>query len=196
MSLPGWRGPMGELEFPRHTLITGGVRSGKSKFAEKLAGAMGGKIIYLATAQALDAEMRERIDKHRRQRPVEWTTIEEPLEVVSVIAGHNSGTTILLDCLTLFLSNLFFRYADLPTERQEQTVFAQIEGLAEMVEGSSANIIIVSNEIGAGVVPENAVARRFRDLAGNANQRIAAACNEVFLMVSGIPVQIKGAGDV
>lgn len=181
-----------EPEIPRHIFITGGVRSGKSKFAEKLAGELDGKVIYLATAQALDTEMEERIKRHKQRRPIEWTTIEEPLKVVPVIDEFQSGTTILIDCLTLLLSNLFFKYENLTTDCQEQTIDAQIADLAETVNRSSANIIIVSNEIGFGVVPENDVARRFRDIAGNANQTIAAACNEVYLMVSGIPVRIKG----
>lgn len=192
MSLPGWRAQMTEMKIPRHFFITGGVRSGKSKFAENLAGELGGKVIYLATAQALDPEMEERINRHRQHRPNEWTTIEEPLEAVSVIAGFQSGTTVLLDCLTLFLSNLFFKYEDLPADRQEQAIYAQIKDLAKTVKRSSANIIIVSNEIGFGLVPENNIARRFRDIAGNANQTVAAACDEVYLMVSGIPVRIKG----
>ncbi len=183
-------------KIPRHILITGGVRSGKSKFAEIFAKELGGRVIYLATAQALDAEMEERINKHREHRPVDWTTIEEPLEVVPVIAGFQNGTTILLDCLTLFLSNLLFKYDDLPVDRQEQAIDAQIADLTKAVNQSSANIIIVSNEIGWGLVPENALARRFRDLAGSANQRMAAVSDEVYLMVSGLPVRIKGGKDV
>lgn len=177
-------------------MITGGVRSGKSKFAEELAGKLGGEIIYLATAQALDREMEERIKKHQQHRPQNWTTVEEPLEAARIIAGCQRGTTVLLDCLTLFLSNWFFKDEDLPLDCREETVCRAVTSLAETVKGSGANIIIVTNELGWGVVPENALARRFRDLAGRANQKIAEDCDQVYLMVSGIPVRLKGGEDV
>ncbi len=196
MSLPGWRGPMIDTINTRHIFVTGGARSGKSKYAEGLAGSLGEKVIYLATAQALDTEMEERIQKHRQRRPGDWTTIEEPLEIPEVIAKYQSRTTILLDCLTLYLSNLFFKYEALPPNSQEQTIGAKIAVLAETIKRSNVNIIIVSNEIGWGVVPENNMSRRFRDLAGSANQTIAAVCDEVYLLVSGLPIRIKGGSDV
>lgn len=180
----------------RHILITGGVRSGKSKFAEDMAGGFGEKVIYLATAQALDIEMQERILKHQQRRPEDWTTIEEPLKIVEVLSQYQSGTTVLLDCLTLYLSNLFFKYEGMSAAQHEQVIGAKITSLAEMIKRSNANIIMVSNEIGWGLVPENALARRFRDLAGNANQIIATVCEEVYLMVSGLPIQIKGGRNV
>lgn len=177
-------------------MITGGVRSGKSKFAEELAGKLGGEIIYLATAQALDREMEERIKKHQQHRPQNWTTVEEPLEAARIIAGCRRETTVLLDCLTLYLSNWFFKDEDLSLDCREEIVSRAVTGLAETVKGSDANIIIVTNELGWGVVPENALARRFRDLAGRANQKIAECCDQVYLMVSGIPIRIKGGEDV
>ncbi len=186
---------MTERISPRHILVTGGVRSGKSKFAEDLAGRLGGKVIYLATAEALDDEMRQRIEKHRRYRPHDWTTIEEPVQVPEVLSKYQKGTTVLLDCLTLYLSNLFFKYEHLDADGREQAVNDRITALAATVKRSDANIIIVTNEVGWGVVPDNELGRRFRDLAGSANQTIAAVCEEVYLMVSGIPVRIKGGKD-
>lgn len=187
---------MTEGNYPRHIMITGGVRSGKSKFAEELAGKLGGEIIYLATAQALDREMEERIKEHQQHRPQNWTTVEEPLEAARIIAGCQRGTTVLLDCLTLYLSNWFFKDEDLSLECREETVSRAVTGLAEAVKGSGANIIIVTNELGWGVVPDNTLARRFRDLGGRANQKIAEYCDQVYLMVSGIPIRVKGGEDV
>lgn len=196
MSLPGWRELMANPTDTRHIFVTGGARSGKSKYAEGLAGSLGEKVIYLATAQALDTEMDERIQKHRQRRPVDWITIEEPLEIPEVLAKYQRGTTILLDCLTLYLSNLFFKYEELPLDCREGIIDAKIGVLAETIKRSNANIIIVSNEIGWGLVPENDLGRRFRDLAGSANQTIAAVCDEGYLLVSGLPVRIKGGSDV
>jgi adenosylcobinamide kinase/adenosylcobinamide-phosphate guanylyltransferase len=187
---------MTEIKYRRHILVTGGTRSGKSKFAEDLACAIGKEIIYLATAQALDDEMEERIKKHQQRRPKSWTTIEEPLEAAGIISGCHQGTTVLLDCLTLLISNWFFKVEGLSLDCREAAVERQIVSLAEAVKVSDANIILVSNELGWGLVPENELARRFRDLAGSANQRIAEVCEEVFLLVSGIPVPIKGGRDV
>lgn len=192
MSRLGLQTPMHEEILPRHILITGGTRSGKSKFAEDLAGKMGSKVIYLATAEAFDAEMQERIQIHQQRRPHDWLTIEEPIAVVRAIAEFQKGTTILLDCLTLFLSNIFYKYEELSANDRERAINNEVTSLAKVINESGANIIIVSNELGWGLVPENASARLFRDLAGLANQTVAAACDEVYLVVSGIPVRIKG----
>lgn len=177
-------------------MVTGGTRSGKSKFAEDLADAIGGEIIYLATAQALDDEMKERIKKHQQRRPKNWTTIEEPLEAARIISGCHQGTTVVLDCLTLLISNWFFKGEERSLDCREAFVDAEITSLAGAIMESNANLIVVSNELGWGLVPENELSRRFRDLAGNANQRIAEVCEEVFLIVSGIPLPIKGGSDV
>jgi adenosylcobinamide kinase/adenosylcobinamide-phosphate guanylyltransferase len=187
---------MTEIKYRRHILVTGGTRSGKSKFAEDLAGRIGEEIIYLATAQALDDEMKERIKRHQQRRPKNWRTIEEPLEASGIISGCQRGATVLLDCLTLFLSNWFFKDEVLSLEYREEIINQKIASLAKTVKGSEANIIIVSNELGWGLVPENELSRRFRDLAGDANQRIAEVCEEVYLLISGIPVQIKGGRNV
>lgn len=180
----------------RHVMVTGGVRSGKSRYAEEMAAKLGGKVTYLATAQALDVEMEERIERHQQRRPNDWKTIEEPLEVITVLSRCQKGDTVLLDCLILYLSNLFFKYAELPIGSQEQIISEKVADLAETVKRSKANVIIVTNEIGWGVVPDNSLARRFRDMAGTANQKLAAVCDEVYLLVSGLPIRIKGDNDV
>ncbi len=176
-----------------HILITGGSRSGKSRFAETLAARLGGDVLYLATAEALDGEMVERIANHRRRRPAQWRTLEVPLDPAAAIREAAPGQTLLLDCLTLFLSNLLFqKYPAAGAADQAGAVQAEIESLAAALAASPAHIIVVTNEVGSGIVPENALARFYRDLAGSANQTIAAVCDQVYLVVSGIPVLIKG----
>lgn len=173
----------------RHILITGGVRCGKSAFGEKLAASLDGPVIYVATAQALDNEMKQRIAGHRRRRPSTWETVEEPLNIPPVLDKHDQpGLVILWDCLTLYLANLFLR----KEPPQAGPVLDNVAKCADAVEKSRAHIIIVTNEVGWGIVPENALAREFRDLSGMANQIMARISGEVYLMVCGIPVQIKG----
>ena len=181
----------------RHILVTGGSRSGKSKFAEEQAVNLGDPVVYLATAQALDPEMEERIALHRKRRPADWLTVEAPLDVDLILPRYNDGYTVLLDCLTMYVSNLYFELeANAAAEVLETKLRQKVEVLALAVRTSRANLIIVTNEIGWGVVPDNALARRFRDLAGWANQVLASACNEAYLIVSGIPVRIKGGVNV
>ena len=176
-----------------HILITGGARSGKSRFAEDLAGQIGGRVIYLATAEPFDAEMVERIAVHRRRRPAEWLTVEEPLDLAAVIRGFGAGDTVLVDCLTVFLSNLIFkRYMDCPLANLEPHIHRDLLELENAVNCSAANILLVTNEVGGGIVPKNELARTFRDLAGIVNQAMAAVCNQVYMVVAGIPVKIKG----
>lgn len=176
-----------------HILVTGGVRSGKSRFAESLALRLGGDIIYLATATAGDAEMVERIARHRARRPSDWRTVEEPLHPEAVIQRYSAGYTILLDCLTLFLSNLYFELQPGTAEPElSRLILSRFTGLAQMIAASPANLVLVTNEVGWGIVPENPLARTFRDLSGLANQEIARVCDQVYLVVTGIPLQIKG----
>jgi len=166
--------------------ITGGARSGKSSFAEKLAIDIVGKRAYLATAQALDPEMVERITHHRERRGKTWDTFEEPLAVAELIAKLSGRYQIvLLDCLTLWLSNVMAR-----TE-SDKDIILQVGTLASAITTFDGVSIIVSNEVGLGIVPDNALARRYRDLAGMMNQRIAQAADEVYLVTSGIPMKIK-----
>lgn len=168
-------------------LITGGARSGKSKYAEQRAGELGGRRLYIATAEAKDEEMAQRIAEHKKRRGNDWTTIEEPVELSSALLAQRGRTDCaLVDCVTLWLSNLL-----LPRD----TEFAEekVEELLETLPRLDFHVVLVTNEVGWGIVPENAVARQFRDLTGSANQRIAAAANEVVLTVAGIPMFVKKA---
>jgi adenosylcobinamide kinase/adenosylcobinamide-phosphate guanylyltransferase len=173
----------------RTTLVLGGARSGKSAHAQALAeqagvGQAGGDLVFIATAEAYDDEMRERIARHRADRDARWRTVEAPRDLVGAIrAEDGDGRTILVDCLTLWLSNLLLADQDLE---------AAGVALVEAVAASRARVILVSNEVGFGIVPDNALARRFRDAAGRLNQRVAAACDAVDLVVAGIKVAVKG----
>jgi len=166
--------------------ITGGARSGKSAFAEDLAVRLTGKRAYLATAQALDAEMVARIEHHRRRRGDAWDTFEEPLAVAELVRKLDGRYAILLlDCLTLWLSNVMARTDG------DDAVSRQSDLLVEAIKNMKGTCIIVSNEVGLGIVPDNALARRFRDLAGFVNQRIAQAADDAYLLTSGIPLKLK-----
>ena len=168
--------------------ITGGARSGKSSLAVKLAKESGGKVVFIATAQAGDAEMAYRIMLHKKERPEGWITIEEPLDVASAINAAHGHDVVLIDCLTLLLSNLICEVADLD---EADGILAEIERLIETIRRFEGKAIVISNEVGMGIVPENKLARKFRDMAGKANQMMACAADEVYVCFSGIPVQIK-----
>ena len=163
------------------SLILGGARSGKSRMAESLAG---GKKYYIATAQAFDDEMRSRIAAHKRQRGDGWLTHEVPFDLVNILKDLDAeGHFILVDCLTLWLSNLLLAEADC----------AEMVGeLIDHLKSAKANIVIVSNEVGLGVVPDNKLGRAFRDIQGIANQGIAAISNHVVFMAAGLPLVLKG----
>ncbi len=166
--------------------ITGGARSGKSAFAEKLAKDLAGKRAYIATAQALDPEMAAKIEKHRRDRDNVWDTYEEPLAVAELLRKLSSGyQVVLLDCLTLWLSNVMAH------TNGDDAVTARSRELAAAIADFSGSCIVVSNEVGLGIVPDNPLARKFRDLAGMLNQKIAQAADEVYFTAAGIPVKIK-----
>ncbi len=163
-------------------LILGGARSGKTRLALAIAGNFSTPV-YIATAEARDAEMRDRIARHRAERAPEWTTVEAPLDLCGALRSADApGKAILVDCLTLWLSNLM--EAGLPPEDEARKLVQTIAGL-------SAAIIMVSNETGLGIVPDNALARAFRDEQGRLNQIMAAACNHVELIVAGLPLAIK-----
>ena len=177
-----------------HILISGGVRSGKSRFAEGLALRLGGRVIYLATATAGDAEMAERIARHQARRPQDWMTVEEPLHPEEVIRNYSKGYTILLDCLTLFLSNLYFELQPGAAESElSQLVLERFTELAQAVAVSRANLVLVTNEVGWGIVPMDALSRRFRDEQGRLNQRVAAAADLAVAVICGLPMALKGA---
>ena len=167
----------------RLTLVLGGARSGKSRYAESLVTALPAPWIYVATAEARDAEMAERIAAHQARRGAGWRTLETPRDVVGALTAHGT-TPVLVDCLTLWLANALLAGAD---------VDAEIERLEAALEQASAPLVLVANEVGFGIVPDNALGRRFRDLQGLLNQRIAARADRVVLVVAGLPLTIKGS---
>lgn len=169
----------------RHVLVLGGARSGKTSFAEKLAMGAGVKPAYLATAEALDAEMRERVETHRRMRATRFETIEEPLELPRALEEAASRhDVILVDCLTLWITNLLGAGRDVAAAvEQLGTSLARIE---------EPRVILVSNEVGLGIVPDNPLARTFRDLSGSTHQRMAEICTDVYFVVAGLPMTLKG----
>lgn len=165
------------------TLILGGAKSGKSAFAESLCNARTGPKIYLATGQAFDDEMVTRIKAHQATRDYTWQTVEAPLDIVAALEKHDhTGTVILIDCLTLWISNLMLA---------ESSVKEAVTNLIAALEISKADIFIVSNEVGQGIVPDNKLARQFRDRAGSAHQRLAALCNQVYFVTAGLPQKLK-----
>ncbi|MGA2515479.1 MAG: bifunctional adenosylcobinamide kinase/adenosylcobinamide-phosphate guanylyltransferase [Thermodesulfobacteriota bacterium] len=168
-------------------LITGGCRSGKSRFALDYANRHFSKKLYLATCEALDEEMAQRIEHHKKMRSPEWQTIEEPIEIVDKIRRYGDEVeVILLDCITLWLSNLLMRRKD------DSEIMKEISALIDMIQEKQTSLILVSNEVGLGIVPADPLSRRFRDLSGMINQRIAEAADMVIFMVSGIPTFLKG----
>jgi adenosylcobinamide kinase/adenosylcobinamide-phosphate guanylyltransferase len=171
--------------------ITGGARSGKSRFAEGVAHRFGTPLGYLATAQTLDDEMAERIQKHRLRRGDAWQTVEEPLHLPQALTCCD-GTckALLVDCLTLWLSNLLFHYQE-QGEDAEARIMEDVQRLTATLGAMRTPVIVVSNEVGQGIVPENRLARRFRDIAGQANQLLAAMADEVHVVISGIPLRLK-----
>jgi adenosylcobinamide kinase/adenosylcobinamide-phosphate guanylyltransferase len=168
---------------PTRTLVLGGARSGKSRYAEGLITASAPPWIYLATAQPLDAEMAARIAEHRARRRAGWTIVEAPLELASAIAANaGSGTPLLVDCLTLWLSNVMLAGFDLD---------GACRRLISTLNDAAGPIVLVSNEVGLGVVPDNALARAFRDAQGRLNQDVAALADRVVLMAAGLPLTLK-----
>jgi adenosylcobinamide kinase/adenosylcobinamide-phosphate guanylyltransferase len=164
------------------TLILGGARSGKSRYAESLVAACPPPWAYVATAEPLDDEMRARIIEHRARRGADWRAIEAPRDLAGALGKISAGGAVLVDCLTLWLSNLMLIDADIEAESERlETVLASVAG----------PLVLVSNEVGSGIVPDNALARRFRDAQGRLNQRIAARADRVVLMVAGLPLVVK-----
>jgi adenosylcobinamide kinase/adenosylcobinamide-phosphate guanylyltransferase len=164
-------------------LIGGGARSGKSRHALELARRRGPRLIFLATAQTFDEEMAARVVKHRAERGADFSTIEEPLEIAEVIRATHEADAIVLDCLTLWLSNIMLTFG--------RNVDAEIEKLIQAAQASQTTVIAVTNEVGCGIVPDNALSRDFRDHSGVLNQRVAAAAGEVYWMVFGQPLRVK-----
>jgi adenosylcobinamide kinase/adenosylcobinamide-phosphate guanylyltransferase len=169
--------------------ILGGARSGKSVFAEKLARERGGDaVLFIATAEAGDEEMKARIAEHRARRPSTWETIEAPREASRALENYRGGArVIVLDCLTLLVSNVLL--AD--KARAREWVERQVDALIAWQKSRKVDLIVVSNEVGMGIVPDNALGRAYRDLLGAVNQRLAREADRVFMMVAGLPLEIK-----
>jgi adenosylcobinamide kinase/adenosylcobinamide-phosphate guanylyltransferase len=172
---------------PHIVFITGGARSGKSSFALREASKIEGRKAFIATARPLDEEMRERIERHRQERGDEWDTYEEPLMIAGTIdAIRDQYSVIVIDCLTMWVSNLMMEEG-----RWKRRIEEFINCLNRLNGLNGLNLFIISNEVGMGIVPDNEMARLFRDIAGYLNQRVAEMADEVYLIVSGIQVKIK-----
>jgi adenosylcobinamide kinase / adenosylcobinamide-phosphate guanylyltransferase len=169
------------------TLVLGGVRSGKSRYAQQL-GEQAERVIFVATATACDEEMRSKVERHRSSRPPHWHTIEEPLDLAQTIASRGvSCDVMIIDCLTFFAANL------LDAEGAEGTASeGLIDALCQSLASPACSVVLVSNEVGSGVVPAYPSGRRFRDLLGELNQRVAAVSSNVLLLVAGLPLVLKG----
>lgn len=163
-------------------LVLGGARSGKSRYAESLLTARPGPWVYVATAEVLDAEMADRVSRHRNDRGPGWITVEEPLDLAGVLR-QRQGAPVLVDCLTLWLSNLL---------GADRDIDVAVHGLLTALGETTGTTVLVSNEVGLGIVPDNALARAFRDHAGRLHQRVAAQASRVVLTVAGLPVPVKG----
>jgi adenosylcobinamide kinase / adenosylcobinamide-phosphate guanylyltransferase len=168
------------------TLILGGARSGKSRFAEQIAGKMK-RVTFIATARPSDAEMRRKIARHRSERPASWETIEAPVALAEAIASQNSKTDIIIiDCLTLYVDNVTSTHGgDVPKVERD------FDRVCREIQRSRSSVIVVSNEVGCGLVPAFRSGRRYRDLLGRLNQRVADIADQVILMVAGIPLAVK-----
>lgn len=195
------------------TLVTGGARSGKSRFAELLAAQVKGPVIYIATAQIWDEEMAQRVKKHRQQRPASWRLIEEPCNIRDTLLQlKEEKGVILLDCVTLWLSNLLLASQAEQTESEIQTeltasaappdlnkvesqILAAVREVAQLAQVIKPFVIFVTNEVGQGIVPENPLARAYRDIAGRSNQILAESADHVYLVVAGLPLEIKNSGE-
>lgn len=171
----------------RLVLILGGARSGKSDYARKLAQERGrNNVLFIATAEARDKEMNSRIEKHRTERPNTWSVIESPRQIVRALAGHQPSIA-LLDCATLWVSNVLLA----EEQNAERAMMLELDELLAWHQATKTELIVVSNEVGMGVVPDNELGRAYRDLLGAVNRRLAAAADEVYFMVAGLPMQIK-----
>ena len=176
------------------TLILGGARSGKSSFAEKIAQKKGGdEVTYLATAEAKDEEMKKRIKHHQKTRNKKWKTIEEPLFLGEVLSSISAKEVVLVDCITIFLTNHLFSNTNDSEEinyaKKENIIMDEIDKIVE--NAKNKDIILVSNEIGMGVVPSNKLGREFRDISGRVNQFLAKKADDVYITIAGLPVELK-----
>ena len=173
------------------TLVLGGVRSGKSRYAQQLA-EQSRHVVFVATAKVTDDEMRAKIDRHREDRPNEWLTVEEPLDLPKVLGQHELGCEVMVvDCLTIFAANLMEAEGE-----NEKAIESRVEALCEALRAVRCSVVVVSNEVGSGVHPVSPLGRRYRDLLGEINQRVARIADDVVLMVAGLPLALKGHVEV
>ena len=181
---------------PTLTLILGGARSGKSAYAQELARQNGGSVLYVATATASDDEMKLRIEAHRAERPIEWRTLEAPLHVGEAIQeslAEQPADVVLLDCMTLLANNVILQLPETATEREASAaLLAEVDALLACCKKSNVHLIVVSNEVGLGLVPPYPLGRIYRDVLGRANQKMAASADTTIFMVAGIPMKISG----
>ena len=181
----------------RTVLITGGARSGKSHFAQEMAARSGRRVLFVATAQAGDEEMHRRIETHRQNRPRDWRTLEAPVQVGARIPAEiGDSEVVLLDCITLLVNNAIAEFlspdgADIDEEKSGRAVDGEIDSLTQCIRNAEIDFIIVTNEVGLGLVPDNKLGRVYRDLLGKANQVLAGVSSEVYFMVSGLPLRLK-----
>lgn len=168
---------------PALTIVTGGAKSGKSRFAEALVAGLDRPRIYIATAQVWDDEMRAKVDAHRKDRGPDWHTIEAPRNVVTALAQVPADAVVLLDCATMWLTNCMLAESDLE---------AEISAVLVALAACPAPVVVVTNELGWSIVPDNALARRFRDAQGRLNQQLAAQAGLVVAVISGLPLALKG----
>ena len=170
---------------PQTVLVLGGARSGKSAFGERMIAASGLERVYVATSQIHDDEMRERVDQHKARRGPEWTTVEEADDLEGALLREaRQGRAVLVDCLTLWVTNLMMAEAD---------ISARAANLCAALEKTESPVVLISNEVGLGIVPDNAMARAFRDHAGRLHQDIAAVADNVYFIAAGLPLKLKGA---
>jgi adenosylcobinamide kinase/adenosylcobinamide-phosphate guanylyltransferase len=171
-------------------LITGGARSGKSKFAQDIAVKLGGKVLFAATAEPKDEEMRLRIVAHKESRPRSWVTLEVPLRVGEKIRENiRDSEIVIIDCITMLVSNILLQADDIASG--EGLVLREIEALTKIMDELAVTFVLVSNEVGLGLVPDNELGRQYRDCLGRANQMLARHADEVYLLVAGIPIRLK-----
>ena len=178
-------------------LILGGARSGKSHFAQETALRLGDKVLFVATGEALDEEMRQRIEEHKRNRPSSWRSVEVATGVGKRIREEvGDAQVVIVDCLTLLVSNVIGQCGDDPeqisAELVQERLTTEVDELIGCIDDSTATFILVSNEVGMGLVPGNRLGRLYRDLLGRVNQLLAQRADEVYVMVAGIPVEVKG----
>jgi adenosylcobinamide kinase / adenosylcobinamide-phosphate guanylyltransferase len=174
----------------RILLVLGGARSGKSSYAQQVAAGLGDRVLFCATAQPLDKEMQDRIQAHRQSRPATWDTLEITDGLAAALEGKSGAyDTVIIDCITLLIANCIGEAMDYRSA--EKAVDAEMDSLIELMRRGDCGFILVSNEVGGGIVPDNRLARVYRDVLGRANQRLARSANEVILMTAGLPMKLK-----